>query len=63
MIDTCDKFDNVFLEIFEQLLKRKLLRKNHASHVFKGMRRIIMKRSSQNLQKTKKTIGVGFIKR
>ena len=40
IIDTCDKFNKVFLEI----LNKKLLGANHALYVSKAMRKAIMKR-------------------
>ena len=46
-VDTCGKSDEIFLKVLNRhtLLKRKMLRANHASYVSRALRRAIMKRS------------------
>ena len=41
-IDNCGKFDEKFLEVFDKHapLKRKLSRANHASYLFKSLRKL-----------------------
>ena len=56
IIDTCDKFDKVFLEILNKHapLRKKLLRANHALYISKAMWKTIMKRSSLEKKVLKK---------
>ena len=56
IIDTCHKFDKVFLEILNKHApsKRKLLGGNRALYVSKAMRKDTMKRSSLEKKVLKK---------
>ena len=46
-VDSCSKFDDIFLEVLNRhaLLKKKIIRANHAPYVCKALRKAIMKRS------------------
>ena len=46
-VNSCDKFDKVFLEVLDKHAprKKKILRANHSSYVSKALRKAIMKRS------------------
>ena len=46
-IDNCNKFDEQFLKVLNihEPLKRKLLRANHARHISKTLRKVILRRS------------------
>ena len=46
-VDSCSKFDEMFLKVLNRyaLLKKKMLKANHAPYVSKALRKAIMKRS------------------
>ena len=46
-VNSCDKFDKIYLEVLEKhaTRKKKILRANHSSYVSKALRKAIMKRS------------------
>ena len=60
IIDTCHKFDKVFLEILNKHApsKRKLLGGNRALYVSKAMRKDTMKRSSLEKKVLKKNLKI-----
>ena len=45
-VNSCDKFDKVFLEVLDKLAprKKKILRANHSPYASKALREVIMKR-------------------
>ena len=46
-VNSCDKFDKVFLEVLDKHTprKKKILSANHSSYVSKALQKAIMKRS------------------
>ena len=46
-VDSCSKFEEIFLKVLNRyaLLKKKMLKANHAPYVSKALRKAIMKRS------------------
>ena len=77
-VNSCDKFDKIFLKVLDKHVTRKtkILRANHLSYVSKALRKAIMKRSyikklyfktrtesSLKTYKRQKTTGADFIKK